>query len=86
MSTWVTQRQAGSPVEWHLEAARPGDKPGVVYTACGQAWEPTLDVPTERRGDDDSIQKALRCAACQAIYLDDPDHGWRPWTKREGRR
>jgi len=82
MSTWVTQRRAGSLPEWHLEAARPGDKPADVWTACGQTWEPTREAPVERRGDDDSIEEALRCPDCQAIYLDDPDHGWRPWSSR----
>jgi hypothetical protein len=86
MSTWITLRHAASLPEWHLEAPRPGDKPGVVYTACGQAWEPTLNVPIERRGDDDSIQRALRCPVCQTMYLDNPDHGWRPWSSREDRR
>jgi hypothetical protein len=55
MSTWVTQRRAASLPEWHLEADRPGDKPTDVWTACGQAWVPTRDVPIERRADDDSI-------------------------------
>ena len=82
MSTWVTLRPADSPPEWHLEGARPGDKPGVVYTACGQVWETTRDVPIERRGDDDSIQRAVRCPECQAIYLEQPDHSWRPWSPR----
>lgn len=86
MSTWVTLRGPDSPPEWHLEAARPGDKPGVVYTACGQTWDASVEVPIERRGGDASIQRALRCPDCQAIYLEQPDQGWRPWSPRDDQR
>jgi hypothetical protein len=57
----------------------------VVYTSCGQVWETSRTDPIERRGDDDSIQKALKCPDCQAIFVDKPDHGWRPWSSRGDR-
>jgi hypothetical protein len=67
LNTWVTQRGTVSPSEWHIEDTRRGDPAGIVYTACGKAWDMSVDAPVERRGDVDSIRRALRCLTCQTI-------------------
>jgi hypothetical protein len=66
-STWVTQRRADSPPEWHIEVPRPRVREGIVATACGQVWGISMTVPVERRGDVESIRRADRCPACQAL-------------------
>jgi hypothetical protein len=75
-STWVTQRRAPSLPEWHIEAPRPQVRQGILATACGQVWGISMTVSVERRGDVESIRRAVRCAACQDI--DAAQTGQRP--------
>jgi hypothetical protein len=69
-STWVTQRRTASPPEWHLEVLRPRVRQGIVATVCGQVWGISMTAPVERRGDVESIRRADRCPACQALFVD----------------